>query len=107
MNPLGKEINKSVLTEMETSFIIFLIEKFSEKGVGDTVHGLKQTPLYYIPNTLASGIYYPLPLTACFASFLKLQVLLNIPTDCISKQLPLKTLIPQKPVFADFDFVTY
>lgn len=54
----------------------------------------------------ASPIYNPLPLTETFAAFLKLQVLLNTPTDYISKQLPLKTLIPQKSVFADFDYVT-
>lgn len=49
-------------------------------------------------------MHSPAP-TETFASFLKLQVLLNTPTDYISKQLPLKTLIPQKSVFGDFDYV--
>lgn len=45
-NPFGKEINQSVITEMKTTFIIYIVERLSEKGVGDTVRGLKQTAIY-------------------------------------------------------------
>lgn len=44
-NPFGKEVNQSVITEMETTFIICIIERLSEKGMGDTVHGPKQTAI--------------------------------------------------------------
>lgn len=46
------------------------------------------------------GVDNPLPLT--FAFSLKQQVLLNTQIGC----MPLKTLIPPKAVFVNFDYIT-
>lgn len=69
MNPFGEEINKSVITEMEATFVIFLIEKYSENG-WETHFLVLSNPQFILYQALSPLDIYN-PLTETSASFFK------------------------------------